>query len=71
MCSKRSVGVLSLSSYCTCMDDILLIENDVPMLISVKLWLFKKFFMKDLGEASFILKIKVYRDKSKRMLELS
>ena len=27
--------------------------------------------MKDLGEASFILRIKIYRDKSKRMLGLS
>ena len=27
--------------------------------------------MKDLREASFILRIKVYRDRSKRMLELS
>ena len=52
-------------------DDILLIRNDVPMLTSVKVWLFKKFFMKDLGEASFILRIKVYRDRSRRMLGLS
>ena len=53
------------------MDDILLIENDIPMLTSVKAWLSKEFAMKDLGEASYILGIKVYRDRSKRMIGLS
>ena len=52
-------------------DDILLIENDIPMLTMIKRWLSKKFSMKDLGEASYILGIKVYRDRSKRMLGLS
>ena len=52
-------------------DDILLIGNDIPMLQSVKTWLSSKFFMKDLDEASYILGIKIYRDKSKRMLGLS
>ena len=51
-------------------DDILLIGNDIPMLQSVKIWLSNKFSMKDLGEASFILGIKIYRDRSKRMLGL-
>ena len=41
------------------------------MLQSVKTWLSQKFFIKDLGEASYILGIKIYRDKSKRMLGLS
>ena len=53
------------------MDDILLIENNIPILTSVKLRLSKKFFMKDLGEASFILEIKVYKNRSKKMLGLS
>ena len=52
-------------------DDILLIGNDIPMLQSVKTWLSNKFFMKDLDEASYILDIKIYRDRSKRMLGLS
>ena len=38
-------------------DDILLIENDISMLQSVKNWLSQKFFMKDLGEVSYILGI--------------
>ena len=53
------------------MDDILLTGNDIPMLIMVKKWLSKKFSMKNLGEASYIFKIKIYRDRSKRMLGLS
>ena len=39
-------------------DDILLIENDVGILSSVKVWLLAQFDMKDLGEASHILGIK-------------
>ena len=53
------------------MDDILLIGNDIPMLTSVKVWLSKKFTIKDLREASYILGTKVYRDRSKRMIRLS
>ena len=53
------------------MDDILLIENDILMLTSIKVWLSKEFAMKDLGEASYIFGIKVYRDRFKRMIGLS
>ena len=52
-------------------DDILLIGNDVSVLQSVKIWLSKNFSMKDLGEATYILGIKIYRDRSKRLLGLS
>jgi len=52
-------------------DDILLIENDIPMLQSVKTSLNNSFSMKDLGEAAYILGIKIYRDRSKRLLGLS
>ena len=41
------------------------------MLSSTKTWLSKHFSMKDLGEASYVLGIKIYRDRSKRMLGLS
>ena len=37
---------------------------------SIKTWISNKFFMKDLDEASYILGIKIYRDRSKRMLGL-
>ena len=67
---KRTSGsaIIFLILY---VDDILLIENDVPMLQSVKTWLTQKFFMKDLDEASYILSVKIYRDRSIRMLDLS
>ena len=52
-------------------DDILLIGNDVGMLSSVKVWLSKTFLMKDLGEASYVLGIKIYRDRSRRLIGLS
>ena len=52
-------------------DDILLIGNDISMLNSVKESLNGKFLMKDLGEAMYILGIKIYRDRSRRLLGLS
>ena len=52
-------------------DDILLIGNDIPSLQNVKVWLCQRFAMKDLGEASCILGIQIFRDRSKRMLGLS
>ena len=52
-------------------DDILLIENDIPSLQSVKEWLSKNFSMKDLGEAAYILGVKIYRDRSNKLLGLS
>ena len=52
-------------------DDILLIENDVGTLSSLKVWLSNQFDMKDLEEAIHILGIKLMRDYQKRMLGLS
>ncbi|GJU61509.1 retrotransposon protein, putative, ty1-copia subclass [Tanacetum coccineum] len=42
----------------------------IPSLQSVKDYLGKCFAMKDLGETAFILGIKIYRDRSKRLIEL-
>ena len=53
------------------MDDILLIGNDVGAMSSIKMWLSSHFAMKDLGEASYILGIKLFRDRNKRLLRLS
>ena len=52
-------------------DDILLIGNNIPILESVKTSLKNSFSMKDLGEAAYILGIKIYRDRSKRLIGLS
>ncbi|XP_037497048.1 secreted RxLR effector protein 161-like [Jatropha curcas] len=45
--------------------------NCVGMLNSVKDWLSQRFDMKDLGEAAHILRIKLMRDRKKRMIGLS
>jgi hypothetical protein len=52
-------------------DDILLIGNDIGAMSSVKIWLSNQFSIKDLGEASYILGIKLFRDRKKRFLGLS
>ncbi|GJS99136.1 putative reverse transcriptase domain-containing protein [Tanacetum coccineum] len=52
-------------------DNILLMGNSVTMLKEVKSWLCKCFSMKDLGEASYILGIKIIHDRSKRLIALS
>ncbi|GJU30471.1 retrotransposon protein, putative, ty1-copia subclass [Tanacetum coccineum] len=52
-------------------DDIIIMGNHIPSLQSVKDYLGRCFSMKDLGEAAFILGIKIYRDRSKRLIGLS
>ena len=52
-------------------DDILLIGNDVAALSIVKVWLASTFDMKDLGEASYILGIKLIRDRKQKIMGLS
>nr|GFB69807.1 hypothetical protein [Tanacetum cinerariifolium] len=50
-------------------NDILLMGNNIPMLQDVKSYLGRSFAMKDLGEAAYILGIKIYHDRSKRLIE--
>nr|GEV77640.1 hypothetical protein [Tanacetum cinerariifolium] len=45
-------------------DDIIIMGNHIPSLQSVKDYLGKSFAMKDLWEATFILGIKIYRDRN-------
>jgi hypothetical protein len=52
-------------------DDILLIGNIIPMLEATESSLEKSFSMKYLGEVASILGIKIYRDRSKRLIGLS
>nr|GEW30138.1 hypothetical protein [Tanacetum cinerariifolium] len=51
-------------------DDILLMGNNIPMLQDVKSYLGRSFAMKHLGETAYILGIKIYRDRSKRLIGL-
>ena len=52
-------------------DDILLIGNDVGMLSTIKVWLANTFNKKDLGKASYILGIKLFRDQKPTIMGLS
>ena len=70
-CVYKKVSGSSIVFLILYVDDILLIGNDVPMLETVKTSLKNSFSMKDLGEAAYILGIKIYRDRSKRLIGLS
>jgi hypothetical protein len=49
-------------------DEISLVGNDIPMLEAVKTSLKRSFLMKDLGETAYVLGIKIYIDRSKRLI---
>src|SRR4051795_152072 len=70
-CIYKKVSGSSVAFLILYVDDILLIGNDVDLLNSVKEYLNNSFSMKDLGEAAYILGIKIYRDRSKRLISLS
>ena len=69
MCKKVSGSAVVF--HVLYVDNILLIGNDVSILLFVNISLSKNFSMTDLGEAAYILGIKIYRDRSKRLLSLS
>lgn len=52
-------------------DDVLLASNDLGMLNDTKDWLKSQFEMKDMGDASFVLGIKIIRDRNVKKLSLS
>ena len=52
-------------------DDILLASNDSDLLIETKHMLLTHFDMKDLGEASYVLGIKILCDRANEVLKLS
>ena len=70
-CIYKKVSGSSIVFLVLYVDDILIIGNDIELLNSVKSYLNKCFSMKDLGEASYILGIKIYRDRSRRLIALS
>jgi Reverse transcriptase (RNA-dependent DNA polymerase) len=52
-------------------DDILFASNDKNMMRKTKKFLFKHFGMKDLGETSYMLGLKIHRDQNNDILGLS
>ncbi|KAL0453656.1 UNVERIFIED_CONTAM: Retrovirus-related Pol polyprotein from transposon TNT 1-94 [Sesamum latifolium] len=70
-CIYKKISGSSVAYLVLYVDDILLIGNYVKILGDIKAWLSTQFSMKDMGEASYILGIKIYRDRSRRMLGLT
>ena len=67
-CIYKKVSGSSVAFLILYVDDILLIRNDIVFLDSIKGYLNKSFSKKDLGEATYILSIKIYRDRSRRLI---
>ena len=70
-CVYKKVSGSDIAFLVLYVDDILLIGKNIKLRESVKGWLGKCFSIKDLGEAQYILGIKIYRDRFKRMIGLS
>ena len=59
-CIYKKVSGSSVAFLILYVDDILFIGNDIEFLDSIKGYLNKSLSMKDLGEAAYILGIKIY-----------
>ena len=70
-CIYKKVSGSSVAFLILYVQDILLIGNDIEFLDSIKGYLNKSFSMKDLSEAAYILGIKIYRDRSRRLISFS
>src|SRR6266496_6848347 len=70
-CIYKKVSESSVAFLILYVDDILLIGNDIEFLDSIKGYLNKNFSIKDLGEAAYILGIKIYGDRSRRLVGIS
>ena len=67
-CIHKKMSGSSAAFLILYVDDILLIGNDIEFLDSIKGYLNKSFSMKDLGEVAYILGIKIYTDRSRRLI---
>ena len=66
---KRSMDKFIIMSLYV--DDILIAGNSKEYINEIKGWLSSNFEMKDMGEAAYILGVKISRDRSKKLLSLS
>ncbi|GJW01537.1 retrotransposon protein, putative, ty1-copia subclass [Tanacetum coccineum] len=69
-CVYMKASISNVTFLILYIDDILMMGNNIPMLQGVKSYLRKCFAMKDLGEATYILGIKIYKDRSRRLIGL-
>ena len=67
-CIYKKVSGSSVAFLILYVDDVLLIRNDIEFLDSIKGYLNKSFSMEDLGEAAYTLSIKIYIDRSRRLI---
>ena len=67
-CIYKKVSGSSVAFLILYVDDILLIGNDIEILDSMKGYLNKSFSKQDLVEAAYTLSIKIYRDRSRRLI---
>lgn len=58
----------SISFY---VDDILIVGNNMEMIITTQKWLSSTLEMKHMGQADYVLRVKISRDHSKRFMSLS
>ena len=70
-CIHQKVSGSKICFLILYMDDILLATNDKGLLHEVKQFLSKNFEMKDIGDASYVIGIKIHRDGFWRILGLS
>jgi hypothetical protein len=61
----------SLYFFILYINDISFTSNNLGLLTDTKVFLFKNFEIKDIEDASFVLDIKIYCDRSKRILDFS
>ena len=64
--SKDYFVILSLY-----VDDILLAANSKEFVKTIKDWLYSNFDMKDVGKVAYILGVKIFKDRSRKLLALS
>ena len=67
-CIYKKVSGSSVAFLILYVDDILLIGNDTEILDSMKGYLNKSFSKQDLVEAAYTLSIKIYIDRSRRLI---
>ena len=67
-CIYKKVSGSSVAFLILYVDDILLMGNDIELLDSIKGYLNKNFSIKYLGKAAYTLSIKIYIDRSRRLI---
>ena len=70
-CIYLKVNVSKVIFLILYIDDILLATNDLGLLHETKKFLYCNFEMKDMGEASYVIGIEIFRNRSQGLLGLS